>query len=104
MNTITFKDLNNKRPNEVIFLQAVDNQPSGITVQFLTGVDERTRGPRRYKAQFWPGARKGQWEYLNGESGDMENVTMRKLGTETIVEGIWIEAGERRGFELYLVG
>ena len=103
MNTITFKDLNNKVPNEVIFTQSVINEPKGITVTFLNGVDERTRTHRRYTAILTPGAGTGKWDYAGGESGDLERVTMRKLGKEIIVEGIWPEGGERKAFELYFL-
>lgn len=103
MNTITFKDLNNKTPNEVIFTQSVINEPKGITVIFLKGVDERTRTNRRYTAILTPGAGTGKWEYAGGESGDLERVTQKKLGKEIIVEGIWPEGGERKAFELYFV-
>ena len=102
MNTITFKDLNGKRVNEVVFLQTVVNQPSGITITFNHGLDDRTRGNRRYTAQLWPGAGHGKWEYA-GEEGDLEKVTQKNLGKEIIVEGIWIEAGERLGFEVYFL-
>jgi len=101
MNTLTFKDLNAKRPNEVIFVQTVDNQPSGIIITFLHGVDERAKAPRRYKAWLYPGAGNGRWEYAGGDDGELEKVSMKKLGKEVIVEGIWVEGGERRGFEFY---
>ena len=54
-------------------------------------LDERTRGPRRYKAQLWPGAGNGHWEYAGGEDGDLEKVTRKNLGKEIVVEGIWVE-------------
>jgi len=104
MNTITFKDLNNKRPDEVIFLQTAENLPSGITITFNDKLDERTRGPRRYKAQLWPGAGHGKWEYVGSEEGELEKVTQKNIGKEIIISGIWVEDGERRGFEVYLEG
>lgn len=103
MSTITFKDLNGKRPNEIIFLRSVDNEPNGITITFAAGHDENTRGPRRYRAQLWPGAGNGHWECAGHEEGDLEKVTRKNLGKEIVVEGIWVEAGERRGFEVYFL-
>jgi len=103
MNTITFKDLNAKRPNEIIFLQTVTNQPSGITITFNKGLDERTRAPRRYTAVMTPGAGIGTWEYAGGESGDLEKVVQKNLGKEIVVQGIWAEAGDRLGFEVYFL-
>lgn len=103
MNTITFKDLNQKRPNEIVFLQNVINQPNGITVTFNKGLDERTRGPRRYTVVLTPGAGTGTWEYAGGESGDLEKVQQKILGKEIVVTGIWPEGGERMGFEIYFL-
>jgi hypothetical protein len=103
MNTITFKDLNAKRPNEIIFLQTVINQPNGITITFGKGLDERTRAARRYTAVLTPGAGTGIWNYTGGEDGELEKVVQKKLGKEIIVEGIWVEAGERLAFEIYFL-
>lgn len=102
MNTITFRDCDGKKPKEVVFLTKLENKPNGIELEFNKGIDERSRGPRRYSVTLVPAAGIGTWRNAEDE-GDLEKVVQKNLGKEITVSGIWPEAGERLTFEVYFL-
>jgi hypothetical protein len=100
MNTISFQDCERKQPKETFFLVRLDDKPTGLELEFNKGLDDRTRQPLRYKLLLTPATRSGTWENA-AASGDIEHVERKDIGTEHIVNGIWVEAGERSMIEIY---
>lgn len=100
MNTITFKEFDSKGGSQRFDVDKLDDKPAGCEIVFARGSDDRTNQPKRYTALLQPGAKTGSWTAAD-QSGELEHVERKDMGTEHTITGIWIEDGKRLQFEVF---
>lgn len=100
--SISFQDCERKAPPVCHLVTFLDAKPSGIDFKFSRGLDPRSRRPNVYTVSLTPAIKQGAWTSAEDEGG-IEQVSQTKLSQGNRVEGIWIEAGDRRVMVLEFV-
>jgi len=93
--SISFQDCERKAPPTNYPVTFIDAKPAGIDLKFSKGVDPRTRLGSVYTVSITPAIGMGEWTNKDDEGG-IEHAKLTKLPEGNRIEGIWIEAGERR--------
>lgn len=93
--SLSFQDCERKSPPQTFPVVSIDAKPAGIDLKFGKGVDARTRRLNVYTVSLVPATGAGEW-HCTDDQGALEQVKQTKLPQGTRIEGIWIEAGERR--------
>lgn len=96
---LSFQDCDRKAPPQTFPVTFIEAKPAGIEVKFNKGVDPRSRRPIVYSVTLTPATGAGEWRNPEDE-GDIEHVKQTKLPEGFRVEGMWVEAGDRRVFVL----
>ena len=99
---LSFQDCERKTPPVTHNITLFDAKPAGIDLKFVKDIDPRTGRPNVYIVSLTPAIGMGKWTSSEDE-GDIEHVKQTKLPQGTRVEGLWVEAGERRVFVLEYV-
>lgn len=76
-------------------------RPEGIQLTFNRGQDERTRRPIRYRVFLTPAVNTGSWA-TDEDAGHIEHLRASSGPATALprLEGIWVQAGERRQFRI----
>lgn len=92
---ISFQDCERKAPPVNYPVMSLEAKASGIDFKFSKGIDPRSHRPNVYTVSLTPAIGMGKWQNAD-DDGDLEHVKQ----TGNRVEGIWVEAGDRKVFVL----